>query len=70
MQRYLIGIALVVGVAQVTFAATSLTTEQRLQRVERRVGHISELTLKMDALQRENRELRGQIETLEYQISH
>ncbi len=69
MQRYLMSIALVAGLVQASFAATSLTTEQRLQRVERRVGHISGLTLKLEALQRENRELRGQIETLEHQIS-
>lgn len=49
-------------------AADRLSTEQRLERLERRVGTVSELTLRLDALQRENRQLRGEVETLQYQI--
>lgn len=49
-------------------AADRLSTEQRLERLERRVGTVSELTLRLDAVQRENRQLRGEVETLQYQI--
>jgi len=60
----LLALALIPGVLQ----AASLTTEQRLERLERRVAKVTELTLQMDAMQRENRQLRGEIESLQYQI--
>lgn len=40
--------------------------EERLQLLERRVGQISELTLEMQSLKRENSQLRGEIETLQH----
>ncbi len=49
-------------------AADRLTTEQRLETMERRVGKITDLTLRLDAVQQENRRLRGEIETLHHQI--
>ena len=49
-------------------AAPGSTLEQRLQRVERRVARITDLTLALDALREENRRLRGQIESLQHQI--
>ncbi len=43
-------------------------TEKRLQRLERRVGHITELMLEMQALKRTNSELQGQVEELQHSI--
>ena len=51
-----------------SLAANGLNTEQRLERLERRVATVTDLTLRLDALQRENRQLRGEIETLNHQI--
>ncbi len=42
--------------------------EQRLQRLERRVGHITELMLEIQALKRSNRELQGQIEEQQHAL--
>ncbi|WP_457669932.1 tol-pal system protein YbgF [Thiolapillus sp.] len=42
--------------------------EQRLQRLERRVGHITELMLEVQALKRTNRELQGQVEEQQYAL--
>ena len=44
--------------------APALTAEQRLQVVERRAERVTDLTLQVEALKRENRELRGEIENL------
>ena len=49
-------------------AATAASTSQRLDLLERRVGQITELTLQLDEVRRENRELRGEIENLGHQI--
>lgn len=60
---------LLIGMAvHATAAAQSLTAEQRLERLERRVDKITELTLQVDSLRRENRELRGQIELQQHQL--
>jgi tol-pal system protein YbgF len=48
--------------------ATAASTSQRLDLLERRVGRITELTLQLDEVRRENRELRGEIENLAHQI--
>ena len=48
--------------------ATAASTSQRLELLERRVGQITELTLQLDEVRRENRELRGEIENLAHQI--
>jgi len=44
------------------------TTAERLDVLERRVSRVTELTLQMDEVRRENRELRGEIENLGYEI--
>jgi len=44
------------------------TTAQRLDVLERRVSRVTELTLQMDEVRRENRQLRGEIENLGYEI--
>ena len=49
-------------------SAAELSTAQRLELLERRVDHITERTLQLDAVQAENRQLRGQIENLGYEI--
>lgn len=45
-------------------------TDQRLERLERRVGHITELTLEVEGLKRENRRLQGSVEELRYQLEN
>ena len=57
----------VVGMLVVS-AANAASTSQRLDLLERRVGRITELTLQLDEVRRENRELRGEIENLAHQI--
>ena len=47
---------------------TAASDSQRLDLLERRVGRITELTLQLDELQRENRQLRGEIENLGNEI--
>ncbi len=49
-------------------AQAQLSTKQRLERLELRVEKITELTLQLDAMRRENRELRGEIEVLQHTI--
>jgi tol-pal system protein YbgF len=44
------------------------STAERLERLERRMGQLSELVLQVDALKRENSELRGQIELQNHNI--
>jgi tol-pal system protein YbgF len=48
--------------------AQSLSTGERLDLLERRAARITELTLQMDEMRRENRELRGAVEQLSHQI--
>jgi tol-pal system protein YbgF len=48
--------------------SADLSTAQRLDLLERRVGHITELTLQLDRLRQENRTLRGETERLGYEI--
>lgn len=71
MKRFLTGLVIVAifgGNIAAVSAADNTSTEDRLQRLERRVGKITDLTLQIDALKRENRQLRGDIETQNYQI--
>lgn len=49
-------------------AVGAASTSERLELLERRVGRITELTLQLDELRRENRQLRGEIESLDYEI--
>ena len=46
----------------------ALSTSERLDLLERRVGRVTDLTLQLDELRAENRQLRGQVEDLGYKI--
>lgn len=48
--------------------AADLPLAQRLELLERRVGRVTDLTLQLDEMRRENRELRGEIERLGHEI--
>jgi tol-pal system protein YbgF len=58
----------IAGLLSATSLMAAPTTAQRLEVLERRVSRVTELTLQMDELRRENRELRGEIENLGYEI--
>lgn len=45
-------------------------TEQRLERLERRVSHITDLTLEVEGLKRENRRLQGKVEELQHLVDN
>jgi len=71
MQRLVVGLGLLVTLAVASgplLAASGLTTEQRIQRLERRVAKVTDLTLAMDAMRAENSRLRGEIENLQHQM--
>lgn len=61
--------ALVLALVPLTSANAQLSTKQRLERLELRVEKITELTLQLDAMRRENRALRGEIELLQHSIA-
>lgn len=61
--------ALLSGLSLPLAAAPGLSSEQRIERLERRVDKITDLTLAQDALREENRRLRGEIETLQYELN-
>lgn len=48
--------------------AADPSTAQRLELLERRVNRITDLTLQLDEVRRENRQLRGEVETLGHEI--
>ena len=48
--------------------AADLPMSQRLELLERRVNRITDLTLQLDEVRRENLQLRGEIERLGYEI--
>jgi tol-pal system protein YbgF len=65
----LFSIATATAVAILISAPVSAQSfDQRLDTLERRAALLSDMTLKMNALQEENRELRGHIETLQYEL--
>lgn len=67
--RYLIWLCVgFVGAAVAAAPVSGPSDQQRLERMERRVSKITELTLQLDGLKQENRKLRGEIETLNYSI--
>ena len=70
MMQRLRGLAWVLMVAMpiAAVAAPQLSTSQRLELLERRAAKITELTLQLDEMRRENRELRGAVENLGYEI--
>ncbi len=49
-------------------AVAAPSTDQRLERVEAQTARLGELTLDVDELKRENRELRGALEELQFQV--
>ncbi|HPE81561.1 MAG TPA: tol-pal system protein YbgF [Gammaproteobacteria bacterium] len=59
---------LVIALLPVFAPAAELTTAQRLELLERRVNRITELTMELDEVRRENRQLRGSIENLGNEI--
>ncbi|MCB1798445.1 MAG: tol-pal system protein YbgF [Gammaproteobacteria bacterium] len=59
---------LVIALLPVFAPAAELTTAQRLELLERRVNRITELTMELDEVRRENRQLRGSIESLGNEI--
>jgi tol-pal system protein YbgF len=67
MKALRIGLATAVLLSSATLMAAP-TTSERLDVLERRVSRVTELTLQMDEVQRENRQLRGEIENLGYEI--
>lgn len=67
MYRFLLPVALV-GLLGSQSAAVAQSTSQRLDLLERRVDRITDLTLQLDELRRENRALRGETEQLRYEI--
>ncbi len=62
-----VALLLAVSLPAVVTAASG-STEQRLELLERRVGRVTELTLQLDEMRRENRQLRGEVERLGYAI--
>jgi tol-pal system protein YbgF len=59
---------LLLGLLPVATPAADPPISQRLELLERRVNRITDLTLQLDEVRRENRELRGQVENLSYEI--
>jgi len=62
------GLLLLVALLPSVSPGAEPTMEQRLQRLERRVSHISDLVLEVEGLKRTNRELLGRIEGLEHRL--
>jgi len=54
--------------ASVHAAGNKASLDTRVDRLERRISHLSELMMQVDALKRENSELRGQIELQNHTI--
>lgn len=67
-KRLCLGLMTGLMVAAPLGAAPSDPVSLRLDVLERRVSKVSELTLQLDALRQENRELRGEIEVLQHEI--
>jgi len=55
-------------IAAPAFSASSADLQERVERLERRVGHLSELTLEVEAIKRQNRILLGRIEEQQHQL--
>jgi len=68
-KRYLtLLLGLLMGLNLPVSAASGASTEQRLERLERRVARVTDLTLALDSVREENRRLRGDIENLRYEL--
>lgn len=61
-------LALLLGQLSFTVRAAELSTTQRLELLERRVNQVTNLTLELDQVRAENRQLRGEIESLGHEI--
>ncbi len=61
-------IPIAIALLPALLSAAELPTAQRLELLERRVSRITELTLQLDQVRRENRELRGEVERLGHEI--
>lgn len=68
MRSQLLLAALVLATASAV-AQPRPSTEQRLELLERRTSTISELTLQLQALRRENQQLRGQLEEQQHRLN-
>lgn len=51
-------------------ADSKVDLQQRIERLERRISHLTELTLEVEALKRENRQLQGRLEEQQHAISN
>ncbi len=69
MNNKIVTLACLLGLSMSQAQAAS-DTGQRLERLERRVSHITELTLEMEGLKRENRHLQGRVEELQHLIDN
>lgn len=67
VRHTLLALGLLPGLS-LPLAAAELSAEQRLERLERRVARITDLTLAQDTLREENRRLRGDMETLQHEL--
>lgn len=65
---HLAAAGLLTGLLLAATPAASQSTAERLELLERRVGRITDLTLQLDQVRRENQQLRGEIENLGYEI--
>lgn len=61
-------VLLLLGLLPAFGAAANLSTAQRLELLERRVSRVTDLTLQLDEMRRENRQLRGRIEQLGHEV--
>jgi len=68
VSRLILPVALLAVAAAQAAPPPALPVEQRLERLERRVDRITELTLQVQTLQRENQQLRGEIELQRHTI--
>lgn len=68
--KVLFSAMLLAGGAANVPAADSTELAQRVERLERRIGHLTELTLEVEALKRENRQLQGRLEEQQHAISN
>lgn len=66
--RHVIAVSGVLVAALAASTVVVADTAQRLELLERRVARITELTMQVDQLQRENRELRGTVEQLGFEL--
>lgn len=69
LKPLLAGLLVALLVSPPMMAGAAQSVAQRLDVLERRVDRITDLTLQLQAMQEENRQLRGQIEQLQHEIA-